>query len=73
MVSPGASSHAEENFLRVHTFETVEELRRALQALAANYNATWLVARHCYRILDQVRADQRQLARSDAADLPLAA
>jgi putative transposase len=62
-----------ENFLRVHTFDTIEELRRALRDFVAHYNATWLVARHGYRTPNQVRADQRSLARTDAADLPLAA
>ena len=62
-----------ENFLWVHTFETIEELRRALRDFIAHYNATWLVARHGYRTPNQVRADQRRLARTDAADLPLAA
>jgi putative transposase len=62
-----------ENFLWVHTFETIEELRRALQDFAAHYNATWLVARHGYRTPNQVRADQQRLARPEAADLPLAA
>jgi putative transposase len=62
-----------ENFLWVHTFDTIEELRCALQDFIAHYNATWLVARHGYRTPDQVRADQRRVARSDAADLTLAA
>jgi putative transposase len=62
-----------ENFLWVHSFETIEDLRRALRDFAAHYNATWLVARHGYRTPDQVRADQRSLARTDAANLPLAA
>ena len=62
-----------ENFLRVHTFDTIEDLRRALQDFVTHYNATWLVARHGYRTPNQVRAEQRSLARTDAADLPLAA
>ena len=62
-----------ENFLWVHTFETIEDLRRGLQDFVAHYNATWRVARHGYRTPNQVRADQRGLARTDAADLPLAA
>ena len=37
-----------ENFLWVHTFDTIEELRRGLQDFVAHYNATWLVARHGY-------------------------
>jgi transposase InsO family protein len=62
-----------ENFLWVHTFDTIEELRCALRDFVAHYNATWLVARHGYRTPNQVRADQRSLARADAADLSLAA
>ncbi len=62
-----------ENFLWVHTFDTIEELRCALRDFVAHYNATWLVARHGYRTPNQVRADHRSLARTDAADLPLAA
>ena len=62
-----------ENFLWVHTFDTIEHLRCALRDFAAHYNATWLVARHGYRTPNQVRADQRRVAQPDAADLPLAA
>jgi transposase InsO family protein len=62
-----------ENFLWVHTFETIEELRRGLQGFVTHYNATCLVARHGYRTPNQVRADQRSLARTDAANIPLAA
>jgi hypothetical protein len=28
----------------VHTFDTIEELRRGLPEFVAHYNATWLVA-----------------------------
>jgi putative transposase len=62
-----------ENFLWVHTFETIEELRCALRDFVAHHNATWLVARHGHRTPNQVRADRRSLARTEAADLPLAA
>jgi len=62
-----------ENLLWVHAFDTIEELRRALRDFTAHYNATWLVARHGYRTPNQVRADQRRVAQSDAAHLPLAA
>jgi putative transposase len=61
------------NFLWVHTFDTSEELRRALQDFVAHYNDTWLVARHGYRTPDQIRAEQRSLAQCRPADLPLAA
>jgi transposase InsO family protein len=62
-----------ENFLWVHTFDTIEELRRGLQEFVAHYNATWLVARHGYRTPNQVRAKHRGLAQRLLAHLPLAA
>jgi transposase InsO family protein len=62
-----------ENFLWVHTFDTIEELRRGLRDFIAHYNATWLVARHGYRTPNQIRADQRGLAQCSSANLPLAA
>jgi len=62
-----------ENFLWVHTFDTIEELRRGLQDFAAHYNATWLVARHGYQTPNQVRARQQRLAERPAIHLPLAA
>jgi putative transposase len=62
-----------ENFLWVHTFDTVEDLRRGLQDFVAHYNATWLVARHGHRTPNQVRARQRRLAQCPPANLPLAA
>jgi transposase InsO family protein len=62
-----------ENFLWVHTFGTIEELRCALQDFIAHYNATWLVARHGYRTPNQIRAEQRRLAQCRPANLPLAA
>ena len=48
-----------ENLLWVHTFGTVEQLRRALLAFRDTYNATWLIERHGFRTPDAVR--QRQL------------
>ena len=45
-----------ENFLWVHTFDTVEELRRELQIFVAHDNAPWLVARHGYRTPNLLRA-----------------
>lgn len=62
-----------ENFLWVHTFDTVEDLRRGLQEFVAHYNTTWLVARHGYRTPNQIRAMQRRLAQCPAENLPLAA
>ena len=57
----------------MHTFDTVEELRRGLRGFVAHYNATWLVALHGYRTPNQVRAGQRRVAQTEVADLPLAA
>ncbi len=48
----------------MHTFDTIEELRRGLQDFVAHYNATWLVARYGYRTPNQIRAEQRSLAQS---------
>lgn len=62
-----------ENFLWVHTFDTIEELRRALVDFARPYNDTWLVARHGHRTPAQVRADQRRVDQTPMAELPLAA
>ena len=62
-----------ENFLWVHTFDAIEDLRCTLRDFAAHHDATWLVARHEYRTPNQVRADRRRLAQPNAADLPLAA
>jgi putative transposase len=55
----------------VHTFDTIEELRRGLQDFVAHYNATWLVARHGYRTPNQIRAEQRSLAQCPPDNLPL--
>ena len=46
-----------EQLLWVETFDTIEELRLALQAFRKTYNEQWLVARHGYRTPAQVRAD----------------
>jgi transposase InsO family protein len=62
-----------ENFLWVHTFDTIEALRRGLQAFVAHDNAAWLVARHGYRTPNQIRTEQRRLAQCPPANLPLAA
>jgi putative transposase len=62
-----------ENFLWVHTFDTIEELRRALVEFARHYNQAWLVARHGHRTPAQVRADQRRVDRPFVTELSLAA
>jgi putative transposase len=47
-----------ENLLWVRRFDTVEELRLALQAFKQTYNRTWIIERHGYKTPAQVRADQ---------------
>jgi putative transposase len=47
-----------ESQLWVRRFETVEELRLALQRFRETYNRTWIVERHGYRTPAQVRAAQ---------------
>ena len=47
-----------ENLLWVRRFDTVEELRLALQAFRRTYNQAWIIERHGYRTPAQVRADQ---------------
>ena len=47
-----------ENLLWVRRFETVEELRLALQAFMQTYNQSWILERHGYQTPAQVRANQ---------------
>src|SRR5215213_4235087 len=47
-----------ENLLWVRSFDTVEELRRALLAFRDTYNATWLIERHGFRPPSAVRQDR---------------
>jgi putative transposase len=47
-----------ENLLWVRRFETVEELRLALQQFRQTYNQSWIIERHGYRTPAQVRAAQ---------------
>jgi len=61
-----------ENLLWVHTYDTIEDLRRVLVEFAHHYNETWLVARHGHRTPDQVRADQRRVDQTPVTELPLA-
>jgi putative transposase len=51
-----------ENLLWVRTFDTVEELRRALLEFRETYNSTWLIERHGFRPPDAVRHDQLSTA-----------
>jgi len=47
-----------EDLLWVRRFETIEELRLALQRFRQTYNQGWIVERHGYKTPAQVRADQ---------------
>ena len=47
-----------ENLLWIRRFDTVEELRLALQAFRQTYNQTWIIERHGYQTPAQVRANQ---------------
>jgi hypothetical protein len=49
-------SHAQEQLLWLRRFETVEDLRRALQEFRDRYNREWIVGRHGYRTPRAVRA-----------------
>ena len=51
-----------ENLLWVRRFETIEELRTALQTFKETYNRTWIIERHRYRTPAQVRADQKGIS-----------
>jgi putative transposase len=62
-----------ENLLWVRAFDTIEELRQALQEFADHYNENWLVARHGYQTPTQVRAAQLRVANANVGELSLAA
>ncbi len=51
-----------ENLLWVRTFDTVEELRRALLEFRDTYNATWPIERHGFRPPSAVRQDRLSTA-----------
>ena len=62
-----------EQLLWVRHFATIEELRQALAAFAAQYNASWIRQRHGYRTPDQIRADQKALETEAATGTKMAA
>lgn len=62
-----------EQLLCVRHFATVEELRQALTALAAEYNASWMRQRHSYETPEQIRAEQQALETDAAKALKMAA
>ena len=47
-----------ENLLWIRRFETIEELRLALQQFKEIYNQTWIIERHGYQTPAQVRVAQ---------------
>ena len=47
-----------ENLLWVHTFDTVEDLRRALLDFKETYNTIWLIERLGYRTPAAIRQNQ---------------
>jgi len=47
-----------ENLLWIRRFETIEELRQALQDFKETYNQNWIIERHGYRTPAQVRNAQ---------------
>ena len=47
-----------ENLLWVHTFDTVEDLRRALLDFKETYNTIWLIERLGYRTPKAIRQNQ---------------
>jgi transposase InsO family protein len=47
-----------ENLLWVQTFNTIEDLRRALLEFRQTYNTTWLIERHGFRPPSAIRAEQ---------------
>ena len=51
-----------ENLLWVCTFDTVEELRRALLEFRETYNATWLIERHRFRSPNTIRQEKLSIA-----------
>lgn len=62
-----------EQLLWVRHFATVEELRQALAAFAAKYNASWLRQRHGYKTPNQIRAEQKALETEAATEFKMAA
>ena len=50
-----------EQLFWVRHFETVDELRQALAAVAAEHTASWLRQRHGYTTPDQIRGEEKAL------------
>ena len=62
-----------EQLLWVRHFATIEELRQALTAFAAEYNTSWLRERHGYKTPNQIRAEQKALETEAATGTKMAA
>lgn len=62
-----------EQLLWVRHFATVEELRQALAAFAAEYNASWLRQRQGYKTPNQIRAELKVLETETATGFKMAA
>ena len=62
-----------EQLLRVRDVATVEELRQALAAFAAEYNASWLRERHGYKTPNEIRAAKKALETEAATEFKMAA
>lgn len=56
-----------EQLLWVRSFETIEELRQALQAWRTLYNEQWMVEKHDHRSPSQVRREHRAASMQMAA------
>lgn len=54
-------------------FATIEELKLALAAFAAEYNASWLRERHGYKTPNQIRVEQKALETETATGAKMAA
>jgi putative transposase len=59
--------------LWIRVYDTIEELREALQEFARHYNENWLLARHVHQTPNQLRAAQLRVAKPNVGELPLAA
>ena len=68
-----AIRNLKEQLLWVRYFATIEELRQALAAFAAEYNALWLRERHDYKTPNQIRAEQKALETETATGTKMAA
>ena len=59
--------------LWVRHFATIEEMRQALTAFAAEQDTSWLRERHGYKMRNQIRAEQKALETVAAMGTKMAA